>query len=377
MADSLEILLKDYEWAKDDNILELQKLKQNGTKVVGMFCTFSPRELIYASNAVAVEICGSENSSINDAFELPTNICPLIKSSYGFAKNKKCPYFNASDLVVGETTCDGKKKMYEQLKEFKDVHILPLSFNKSNASIEFFKNSLKEFKHYLEEKFQTKIDENLLLEKIKLCNEERKLMCDIMDFGKAKPSIISGSSMHKILFGNSYILDLNERISILKQLKETLKEKLQKNKDKKDDNKKRILITGCPTGGVYQKIIDQIETLGGEVVAFENCLGYKKQNNLVETNGDLYENLAKRYLKIPCSIMSPNEDRIENLNKMTKEFKVDGIIDIVLIGCHTYSVESNLIKRNSLVPYAVINTDYSNNDSGQIATRIEAFLEMI
>ncbi|MBR5186173.1 MAG: 2-hydroxyacyl-CoA dehydratase [Akkermansia sp.] len=41
---------------------------------------------------------------------LPRNLCPLIKASYGFAFTDTCPYFYFSDLIVGETTCDGKKK---------------------------------------------------------------------------------------------------------------------------------------------------------------------------------------------------------------------------------------------------------------------------
>ena len=55
---------------------------------------------------------------------LPRNLCPLIKSFYGFRLNKTCPYFQSSDLVVGETTCDGKKKVYELLNELIPTYVL-------------------------------------------------------------------------------------------------------------------------------------------------------------------------------------------------------------------------------------------------------------
>ncbi len=76
------------------------------------FCTYTPIELIHAAGAVAVSLCGTSDEPIHYAERhLPKNLCPLIKSSYGFAISEQCPYFYFADLLVGgETTCDGKKK---------------------------------------------------------------------------------------------------------------------------------------------------------------------------------------------------------------------------------------------------------------------------
>ena len=64
-----------------------------------------------AAGAVVVSLCSTSDETIEEAEkDLPRNLCPLIKSSYGFGKTDKCPYFYFSDLVVGETTCDGKKR---------------------------------------------------------------------------------------------------------------------------------------------------------------------------------------------------------------------------------------------------------------------------
>lgn len=56
--------------------------------------------------------------------DLLCNFCLLIKSSYGFGKIDKCFYFYFFDLVVGEIICDGKKKMYEYMVEFKFVYVM-------------------------------------------------------------------------------------------------------------------------------------------------------------------------------------------------------------------------------------------------------------
>ena len=76
-----------------------------------------------AMGAVTVGLCSTSDETIPVAEkDLPKNLCPMVKASYGFAVTDKCPFFYFSDVVVGETTCDGKKKMYELMKEFKNVY---------------------------------------------------------------------------------------------------------------------------------------------------------------------------------------------------------------------------------------------------------------
>ena len=82
----------DFAELKKRNSMALQDLKAEGMSVVGTFCTYSPKELIYAAGAVPVSLCASDEGPINAAHaELPRNLCPLIKASYGYALTKKCP----------------------------------------------------------------------------------------------------------------------------------------------------------------------------------------------------------------------------------------------------------------------------------------------
>ena len=111
----------------DRNVLALQEAKQAGVKVVGQYCIYSPLEIALAAGAVPVSLCGTKNDSIPPAESiLPRSLCPLIKSSFGFALEDSCPYLAASDIVVADTTCDGKKKMFELLSERKSMFMLQL-----------------------------------------------------------------------------------------------------------------------------------------------------------------------------------------------------------------------------------------------------------
>lgn len=120
-------IFEDFGEARQQGFLKVKSLKDQGQPVVGVYCTFMPEELVLAAGAVQISLCSTSDETIPAAEEdLPRNLCPLIKSSYGFGKTDKCPYFYFSDLVVGETTCDGKKKMYEYMSDFKPLYLMQL-----------------------------------------------------------------------------------------------------------------------------------------------------------------------------------------------------------------------------------------------------------
>ena len=151
---------------------------------------------------------------------------------------------------------------------------------------------------------------------------------------------------------------------------------------KRLDKMPRILITGCPIGGATEKVIRAVEDNGGVVVAFENCNGAKSFDKLVdEENPDVYDALARRYLNIGCSVMTPNPNRLDLLDRLIDEFKVDGVVEMTLQACHTYNVESLAIRKfvneKKGIPYINVETDYSQADIGQLNTRIAAFIEML
>ena len=109
----LDEFMQGFASAREVNLMRIKEAKENGTKVVGIYCTYCPQELVLAAGAIPVGLCGTSENPIAAAEEtLPRNLCPLIKSSYGFAVTDTCPFFHFSDFIVGETTCDGKKKMF-------------------------------------------------------------------------------------------------------------------------------------------------------------------------------------------------------------------------------------------------------------------------
>ena len=133
--------------ARKNGFLRVKKIKEDGGKVAGTFCTFTPQEILDAAGISPVSLCGMSEETISAAeAHLPKNMCPLIKSSYGFAVSDKCPYTYFSDIIVGETTCDGKKKMYELLGRMKDVYLLHLPQGDREHALAFISTSTKSAK---------------------------------------------------------------------------------------------------------------------------------------------------------------------------------------------------------------------------------------
>ena len=154
-------IFEEFAEQRKNSFLAIKEIKEKDIPVVGVFCTYLPREIPNAMGAAVVGLCSVSDETIADAEkDLPRNLCPLIKSSYGFAKTDKCPFFYFSDLVVGETTCDGKKKMYEELSKIKPMHVMQLP-NRASGKYEFnlWKDEIILLKEVLEKELDITITE--------------------------------------------------------------------------------------------------------------------------------------------------------------------------------------------------------------------------
>ena len=186
--------------------------------------------------------------------------------------------------------------------------------------------------------------------------------------------------MHKVLSGAGFKLDKEILIKDLESITEEALGRYNAGERKVSKDAKRILITGCPLGEATEKIIKAIEDNGGVVVCYENCGGAKTIGTLVDEDKEPIIALTEKYLNIACSCMTPNDNRIDILEKLCTEYKADGVIDVILQACHTYNVETLRLRRyfdKKDLPYMSIETDYSQTDTGQINTRMAAFIEML
>jgi benzoyl-CoA reductase/2-hydroxyglutaryl-CoA dehydratase subunit BcrC/BadD/HgdB len=200
-------------------------------------------------------------------------------------------------------------------------------------------------------------------------------------FAHMHPPVINWQEMYDVGF-LALPATLDDMESVLETVLARLEDRVARGWHYGTADSPRVLVTGCPVGGDALKVFKIIEACGGLVVAPDACTGGKAFTGEIEENTpDPVKAMARRYLEIPCACMTPNQRRLYALSETIHEFKPDAVVDFVLTACHSYNVESYKIGRhvndNHELPYLKIESDYSDNDEGQIRTKIEALFEMV
>lgn len=377
---------EDFAEARRNGFLRVKELKDRGEKICGAFCQYTPAEIIRAAGLYQVSLCGRSAEPIKTAeTRLPANLCPLIKASYGHALEESCPYAYFSDVVVGETTCDGKKKMYGLLGELKPMQVIHLpNLPDYERSLDMWVTELREFTKGLEEKFDVEITEEKLNEAIRWCNKERIQAARIYELGKYDPPAIAGEHMQDIMEGEQFMFDAEQKYEKLNEILNQCEAdwKAGNGPFEKDPYRPRIIVSGAGYGGVAYKTINVVEELGGAIVCYEGCCGISSRRRLIDedTSRDPIVRIAEKYIEVPCAVVSPNSRRMKQVEETIHEWNADGVISLTLHSCNPFAIETENIRRvceKCGVPLLHIETDFTPGDEGQIRTRIEAYLEMI
>ncbi len=352
--------------------------KAIGKRIVGIMCEYTPRELIEAADAVPVCLCGGSAEMIPPAEEhLPANLCPLIKSTYGYHIQKANPFLEMAELIVAETTCDGKKKMYELMGLTRPTYILELPQKPTDSdAMAHWVSELRKLRDKLQEHFGVDLTDDKIRRAIRTMNRERQLRRELAALMKSKSPPLTGRQL----------LDFKSIISCIDADLEQYAKAIELLKNQKTNSGTnsavRVLLTGVPIVHGAERVLDIIESHGGLVVCMDNCTGLKPiLEDVDEAAEDPILALAEKYLRLPCSVMTTNDRRLEVLRMLAEEYNPQCIIDLIWQACLTYDVESYLVKelaeKELGIPYLRIETDYSPSDSARITLRVEALFETV
>jgi len=366
-------------------IQELMDAKAQGRIVVGSYCVFVPEELILAVDGVSVGLCAGAEFNFEGAEEaLPRNTCALIKSAFGFKLGKVCPYLEACDVVVGENTCDGKKKAYEILGPMvKDLYVIDLHQTKSEMGRALLKEEYRRFAAKLESVSGRKISPESLKKGIEIVNAKRAAVKRLAAIRAADPAPISG--LDGLLVNQVFFYDDPIRFTdSVNKLCDELEERVKMGIGVFPSGTTRVMVSGCPMAVPNWKLPMLIESSNAVIVGEESCVGERGARWLTEPKGetveDLLDTITERYFSIDCAVFTPNPSRVDYVKEMAKKLNARGVIHYCLQFCQPYIVESGPVEKElekSGVPTLRLETDYSQEDAGQLKTRIEAFIERL
>jgi benzoyl-CoA reductase/2-hydroxyglutaryl-CoA dehydratase subunit BcrC/BadD/HgdB len=365
-------------------IKELQDHKAAGGTVIGTFCLYVPEEIIRALGGLSVGLCAGAEWAYDQVEQvLPRNTCALIKSAMGFKMGKVCPYVESADLVVGETTCDGKKKAYELFGELAPVYVMELPQMKRPTDLELWRGELDRFVAKLEEVTGRTLTLEALQKATKEVNDKRRALQRLNAVRAASPAPISGKDA-LLAVQVAFYDDVPRYTQMVNKIADELEARVAEGRGVAPADAPRVLITGSPMSIPNWKVHDLVEKAGGVVVAEELCTGSRYYEKLVAEDASnvegLLDDIAEKYLDINCACFTPNPGRIEDVVRLAREYKADGILHYALQFCAPYQIEATTVERaarDAGLPVLRVDTDYSMEDVGQLGTRVEAFLEML
>jgi len=366
-------------------IREIVDAKAQGRVVVGSYCVFVPEELVLAVDGVAVGLCAGAEFGFEAAETLlPRNTCSLIKSMFGFKLGRVCPYLESCDVVVGENTCDGKKKAYEIFAPLvKDLYVMDMPQTKSEAGKKLLREEYKKFIAKLEKASGKKITPASLKKAIETVNLKRKAMIRLNALRAADPAPISG--LDSLLISQVFFHDDPARFTdSVNKLCDELEARVKGHTGVAPKGTTRIVISGCPMAVPNWKVPLLIETSKAVIVGEESCVGERSTRWLTEVKGstvdEMLDAIVDRYFSIDCAVFTPNPTRVDHVKEMAKKLHANGVIHYSLQFCQPYIMESGPVEKDlekSHVPTLRLETDYSGEDAGQLKTRIEAFVERL
>jgi benzoyl-CoA reductase/2-hydroxyglutaryl-CoA dehydratase subunit BcrC/BadD/HgdB len=386
--------------------------KARGKHIVGIMCEYTPRELIMAAEAVPVCLCGGSAQMIGPAEEhLPANLCPLIKSTYGYHVQRANPFLEMADMIVAETTCDGKKKMYELMAQTRMMHVLELPQKPDDSdALAHWISELRKLRTRLEEAFRVTITDEKIRQAIRTMNRERALRRQLAGLMRSECPPLTGRQLLQFKSNISglcadfaqytWALELyrtqetDGRASVparpsstgilpVRPIHGRAAHATKSCEDARPTKTKiRVLMTGVPVVHGAERVVEIIESHGGLIVCMDNCTGLKPiLEDVEETAADPIVALAEKYFRLPCSVMTKNSRRLDALRDLARDYRAQCVIDLIWQACLTYDVESYFVKKLAEqdlgIPYLRIETDYSPSDSARIAMRVEALFETV
>ena len=351
---------------------------------------FVPSEILFAMGlrAFSVEVAaalftkfgrGPQALAEADATAIPTDVCSFHRAALGQASSGIYP---PAKLLVGTSTiCDSNVKTIKICESItgKESVIIDVPYDLNDSSIKYLANQLKNLTKSLEEISGKKMKMDSLANAIDLSNRAREKMLEINQVRKDPLSPLDGHNALGFMMPSHLLIGSEYAVGFYTKLLEDIEEGIalkKKNKIKEENKIKLLWLELKP----YFKadIFNKMEGTQNAKIVFEEI------NHVYWGKLDPhkpYESLARKLISNHNN--GPLDNRLKVIKKLAKDYNVDGIIAYSTWGCRRNNAAIPTIKKElneegfPLLSLDGDCVDDGNYMSGQIATRIEGFLEML
>jgi|Deesub1362A_J573_1020465.scaffolds.fasta_scaffold00464_22 bzd-type benzoyl-CoA reductase N subunit len=351
--------------------------KRQGGKVFGWLCTYVPEEIIHAAGALPVRITGySQETELEDGNAyLYINNCSFSRSCLQMGLRGEYDFL---DGVVAGSTCDGARRLFDLWHYYIKTpfhHVLTVPRKYTEKAHALYYQQVVQFKQHLEEFLGIQITDDELRHSIEVYNESRALLRSLYELRKQDTPPITGAETMEVL-------DASFRMpkELFNQWLNDLLDELEA-QDRAHKARARLMVVGSVMNN--PEFIRSIEAQGGLVVTDELCTSTRYWSDPVVLDGDKspLEAISRRYLNnFPCARMVPSDGRFGRILELARDYRVDGVVSQIIRYCVTYAHDLPLLRdklKAQGIPMLALDVEYGTSGSGQIQTRVQAFLEML
>ena len=367
----------------------VQQAKAEGEHALGYTCYFVPETLLNLPGCFSSRLRAPNTGSIDvGTYYMSSKICSYTCSILERGIEGGYDYL---DALLSSETCQMMHRGHEHfeilglVKEKNPqffMSMMDVPFSDEDFAVDHYEEQLRV--HVLEplhETYGIDISDKAIRAAIRDHNEISRVMTEIGDLRKAANPVITGYEFHVL----QLVSQVCPHKRILPYLKQTLTELKRRKPDAKPWFRVRLVVTGSEIDDpAFTKLI---EDCGAMVVADRYCYGsFPGRQEIVLTDGeDALTQVCRWYLQhTECprqSALHRVQYRNDHVAQLVHDFKADGAIYEQMKFCTYWSYErviaNQVMPRDYGIHILSIDRPYIAGQSGQLRTRVQAFVESL
>lgn len=365
----------------------VQQAKADGKLALGYTCYHVPEVLLNLPGCFSTRLRAPRTGSMDIAtYYMSSYLCGYSKALVERGIEGGYQYLNA---LIGSETCSEMNRAYEH---FEMLHLVDndkffvaipdIPFKIAPHTIKHYKNQIQvKVLDKLHDVYGVDISEDAMRKAVEEHNEVCRLITEIGEYRKEDNPRITGYEFHIICLV-SYVCP---KYLIIDKLRETAEELKTREPDAKSKYRARICVVGSEMDDPdFTKLF---EDSGALVVADRFCFGSlpgREEIKLTE-GGDVLEDIILHYMETSQCPRYMSSDKTEGrksyVAQLCKDYKAEGVVYEQLKFCEYWGYEralaSQVITTDYGIPSVTVDRQYTANASGQLRTRIQAFVESL
>lgn len=365
----------------------VQQAIGEGKKAIGYTCYHIPEVLLNLDNCFSVRLRAPRTGSMDIAtYYLSSYLCGFSKAILERAIEGG---YNFLSALIGSESCSEMNRAYEHFKLLNLVENDKFFLSISDIPFKIEPHTVRHYRKQMQIKVLDKlhevygidISEESLRKAVALHNEVCRLITEIGEYRKEENPRITGYEFHVL----NLVTYCCPKYLIIDKLRETAEELKTRVPDEKKPYRAKVVVVGSEMDDPdFTKLIEES---GALVVADRYCFGSLpgREEIVLNDTDDVLEQIVLHYMKTcQCPRYMSQEKvhgRKEYVRQLVHDYHADGVIYEQIKFCEYWGYEralaSHIMTNEYHIPSVTVDRQYMASASGQLRTRVQAFVESL